>query len=108
MFMTEKQNMAKAKKVKPKKKVASKRNISGRKMREARAEGKKVYESAIPCKHCSGVERYVSTRSCVVCTKAKNQERKAREIESLPCVVEWHLLHSLNANNDVGFYMRGF
>ena len=98
----------KTKPVTGKKTVSSKRKISGIKMREAKEQGLKVYQSASQCKHCNGVERYVSTRSCVSCTKAKNQERKAREINRLPCVIEWHLKNSLHANNDVGFFLRGF
>lgn len=85
--------------------IKTKRQISATKLKEAKAQGLKVYQSATSCPTCGQVERYVSTRSCVSCTKAKNQERKRREIESLPCVVEWHLLNTLPAQNELAKLM---
>jgi len=86
--------------------VMSKRKISAKRLQAAKIKGIKVYQSATNCPHCDGIERYVSTRSCVVCTKAKNQERKQREIENLPCVLEWHLVHTLKTDNEMSLINR--
>lgn len=80
--------------------IMSKRKISAKRLQEAKVAGSKVYESATECKHCASTVRYVSTRSCVQCTKAKNQERKLKELANEPCLLQFHYLHTMKSDRE--------
>jgi hypothetical protein len=73
----------------------SKRKQSSDKRREARENNETTYMSATGCKHCELYLRYVSTRSCVSCTKSKNHQRKMLIKKSEPCLLEHHLFEVL-------------
>lgn len=80
--------------------IMSKRKVSAARLQEAKIAGSKVYESATECKHCASTVRYVSTRSCVKCTKAKNQERKLKELANEPCLLQFHYLHTMKKDRE--------
>lgn len=90
------------------KREESKRKQSGTRLKEARDRGDITYDSATGCKNCTETIRYVSTRSCVACTKAKNHQRKLSQIKEEPSLLEHHIINVLPKDSWMLEYCSAF
>lgn len=73
---------------------------------EAKRAGKKKYSKDESCEACETNEYYVSTYSCVKCTKIQNEMNKKKTETNQLCPLEWHAKHGDHETNTINRYLK--
>ena len=88
--------------------IQRRRIESTKQKQNALKAGKKIYASATKCSVCGSVERYVSTQSCISCTKKKNKIRREKNSPKEVCLLQYHYLHTVKEDKEFKLLCSAF